>query len=436
MVQVLVLLFSLIAVQGIVPAIIQNKELTEEDYGVIFNYALLFGILLAVVFGFSGFLLAKILGNQIYIPISWSMSILIIADAANSVPRGILLKAKRFKDINIRFLVGLTVGAIFGIAATLLGAGLYALVIVATIPAIISLLLNLSIADIKYARSMALEPVGKIFFFARYQVGFSLVNYLYRNLDNLLIGRFLGSAALGNYSKSYQLISFPITIVLGIVSPVVQPTLSVYEQNITLIRNTYLKACRMLALLAIPVSVFFCLNAEQMVYLLFGSQWTEAILPFAILSLSIWAQMLAQIIIVFWQSRNLPRMLHRNGWISLAIIGASIAIGIVSGTLVGVAIAVAVSYILNFLVSSSLLMRLGLDGKTIDPLIVLIKPLFLGVFLFVALTFIQPYLLFPNLLLTILVRGVVWLSLVSAYLLLSKDFEFILSFMKKEQGEA
>ncbi|MCL1797543.1 MAG: lipopolysaccharide biosynthesis protein [Eggerthellaceae bacterium] len=435
MVQVLVLFFSLITVQGTVPAIIQNKELNEKDYGVLFNYSILLGVFLALVFGASGFLLAIILGNQIYIPISWAMSILIIADAANSVPRGILSKEKRFKDINIRFLLALALGAIVGIASTFFGAGIYALIIVVTVPAITSLFLNLSIANIKHTKSMSLEPVKKIFFFARYQTGFSIINYLYRNLDNLLVGKFLGASALGNYTKSYQLISFPITVILSIVSPVIQPTLSVHEQNTELIRNTYLKACQMLALLAVPVSVFFCLNAEQIVYLLFGSQWTEAIVPFAILSLSIWAQMLAQIIIVFWQSRNLPHILHRNGWISLVIIGVSIVIGILSGTLVGVATAVAISYIVNFFVSSSLLMKLGLNGKITDPLIVLLKPLVLGVFLFVALTLIQPHLLLSNLFLTVLVRGLVWLLLISVYLLISKDYRVIVSFMKKEQKE-
>ena len=432
MVQILVLFFSLITVQSAVPAIIQNKELQEEDYGVLLNYAIVLGVVLALLFGFSGFLLASILNNQIYIPVSWAMSIFIISESANSVPRGILSKQKRFKDINIRFLIALTLGAILGIASTFFGAGLYALIIVATVPSITSLALNLPISKIRFQRSMSLTPVKKIFFFAKHQTGFSIINYLYRNLDNVLVGKFLGPASLGNYAKSYQLISFPITVILGIVSPVIQPILSVHEQNKELIRSTFLKACQMLALLAVPVSVFFCLNAEQIVYLLFGSQWTDAIVPFAILSLSIWAQLLAQIIIVFWQSRNLPHMLLQNGLISLAIISVSIIIGILTGTLIGVAIAVAVSYVINFFVSSSLLMRRGLDGKIRETLVILVKPLLLGALVFIVLIFIQPYLVFGSLILTLLVRLGVWLLLICVYLLVSKDYKFIVSFMRKE----
>lgn len=41
--------------------------------------------------------------------------------------------------------------------------------------------------------------------------GFNIVNYFSRNLDNILIGRFLGSSILGVYSKAYQLLMLPIS---------------------------------------------------------------------------------------------------------------------------------------------------------------------------------------------------------------------------------
>ncbi|WP_254558335.1 oligosaccharide flippase family protein, partial [Salmonella enterica] len=77
--------------------------------------------------------------------------------------------------------------------------------------------------------------------FVKHQTGFSVINYFYRNLDNLLVGKFLGTTLLGNYSKSYQLLSFPITIFLNVINPVMQPILAEHEKNVVLIRDTYLK---------------------------------------------------------------------------------------------------------------------------------------------------------------------------------------------------
>ena len=61
-----------------------------------------------------------------------------------------------------------------------------------------------------------------------------------------------------------------------------QPILAEHEKNVVLIRDTYLKVCRLLAIVAIPVSIFFSLNAGPIIYLLFGKQWSMAILPLSI----------------------------------------------------------------------------------------------------------------------------------------------------------
>jgi len=48
--------------------------------------------------------------------------------------------------------------------------------------------------------------VGSMIKFGSDLVGFNVVNYFSRNLDNVLIGRYYGSGALDLYSKAYQLL--------------------------------------------------------------------------------------------------------------------------------------------------------------------------------------------------------------------------------------
>ena len=44
------------------------------------------------------------------------------------------------------------------------------------------------------------------------QFGFNFINYFSRNSDNILIGKFISTEALGNYNKAYQLLMYPNTI--------------------------------------------------------------------------------------------------------------------------------------------------------------------------------------------------------------------------------
>ena len=44
--------------------------------------------------------------------------------------------------------------------------------------------------------------VGKVFSFSAYQFSFQLLNYFSRNLDKLLMGRYMSLSQLGYYDKS------------------------------------------------------------------------------------------------------------------------------------------------------------------------------------------------------------------------------------------
>lgn len=163
-VQVLVFFFQLLAGSALVPAIIQNKDLNDEDYGIILNYSILFGFLLALIFGLGGgFLLSLLYKNPAYIPLSWSMSLLIIMGATGQVPNGILTKEKRFKEMSLRLLLSGIVGATFGIVAAFMHAGIYAMVLVFTITDFISLVLNLRMVKIHYTRSLKWASVKRFY---------------------------------------------------------------------------------------------------------------------------------------------------------------------------------------------------------------------------------------------------------------------------------
>lgn len=433
-VQVLILFFQLLTGTAISPAIVQNKELKDEDYGVIFNYTILIGVITSLFFGIvGGFALSTIFNNPVYIPICWSMSLIILTAAMNQVPNGILSKEKRFKAISLRLAGASVISGAMGISAALMHAGIYSLVITFTMIEAIILVLNLRLVDIKYTKSMRIEPMKKIFSFVKYQTSSLLLNYFYRNFDNLLVSKFFGARPLGNYSRSYQLLSLPITVFLSVINPVLQPILAEHEKNVPLIRDTYLKISQILAFIAIPVSVFFSLNAEPIIYLLFGNQWGGAVAPLRFLSLSIWAQMLAQMMPAIWQSRNLVRIQSFNGIVSLGIICISIIVGISFGSIDTVAIAVSISYIINFIISGSLLMSRALEGKFRLIVRNLVKPFILGILLYVVLYFTQDFTNILNSFVTLLVRGSIWLVLIVVFLYFSGDLKNIKQLVKNNE---
>lgn len=425
--QVYLLFFQLIVTAGIGPAIIQKKELNEKDYGILFNYTILFSILLTVIFGFSGNLVAFTYHNDMYKPLFWSMSVVVLCEGINTVPRAILNKELRFRALNLRLFFSSFVGAIFGVTAAFAGLGVYALVVSIAVPAIVSLILNFTAIKIQYTRSLSPKPFLSILSFSRNQMFFTIFNYFSRNSDNLLVGKFLGPVPIANYQKSYQLLTMPTTVFLGVITPVLQPILSQHQENVKLIRETFFKIIRVLALIAFPLTIFMMLNAKEIIFFLFGSKWYGAVIPFSILSFSLWAQMLNAVTSSIFMARDHSNKLLINGIISILIMIPSIVVGVSFGSIIYVSIFVCVANLINFTISYWLLMTKVLDGRLIDALKQLITPAFIGAIVAILVYLTNPFLIFSNLFVTLLIRGVVWIVLVLVCMYLFGEIKLVKS---------
>lgn len=430
-VQIVATFMNLFTSEAVPSAIIQDKRLKDRDYGVLFNYSVAFGIIVTIFFGFFGFVLSYFFNDNIYVPVSWLMSILVFASFANCVPQGLFLKGLNFKALSVRRIISSLLGLASGIIAIMLSMGIYAIVITLVIPVVFTLIFNLFYVNIPYNFSFNRKPIKLVGRYVIEQSKFSVLNYGYRNIDNILIGRFFGATDLGYYSKSYQLLSQPITLFLGIITPVLQPVLSNFEDDIHYLQNFYIKISREIAFIAIPISVFFSINSKEIIYFLFGKQWTGAILPMAVLSLSIWVQLLAQVITPIWQSLNLPRLQTRNGEISFILITSFIFIGIVSHSIIYVAFAVSFSYYVNFFVSAGMLMRKGLHSNLFKLSKVLVMPLISGGVSTILMILAKMMIEFNSIFLTLIVRGIIWIIGAVMFLYLTGNLKDIYAFLKK-----
>lgn len=110
--------------------------------------------------------------------------------------------------------------------------------------------------------------------------GFELVNFFSRNLDNILVGRFWGDAALGLYSRAYQLVLFPIGQIRTPLVAVALPALSRLQQEPVRFCSYYRRLLSILALTGMPISAFVVVAAEPLIHTLLGARWT-AIAPWA-----------------------------------------------------------------------------------------------------------------------------------------------------------
>ena len=116
-------------------------------------------------------------------------------------------------------------------------------------------------------------------------IGFNLINYLSRNGDNLLLGRFVGPAGLGLYTKAYGLMLLPLQQVNAPIAAVTVPTLARLQDEPAAFERFYCRAVRLIAYLTMPTVVVLAVLAREVVALVLGPGWEQAAAIFAVLAL-------------------------------------------------------------------------------------------------------------------------------------------------------
>lgn len=327
--------FFLLGDMGFGPAIIQFKQLTNRDYGGIFVFSLILGVLLSVAFAALAYPISWFFHDAAYVDLCWLACIYVFFSAINMVPNGLLLKDKKFFTIGIRLVVTTLIGGAVAIFLAYRGLGTAALVWNLNITAILVFFWNVaSIRNQLSFRGMhMLQSVHTVLSYSLYQAGFSIINYFSRNTDHLIIGRFFGSAPLGLYDKAYKLTSYPIQFIPGILGTVLQPYLSAYQNDKEKLFHYQMLLVRFLAI-AGSFFMFVCMMCgSDIVYIMYGSQWEGCVPLFLILSASIAFQMVMNVTGGILQSAGRTDLLFRQGLLATIIMLMLVFLGAFSRNL-------------------------------------------------------------------------------------------------------
>lgn len=409
---VFIAFFNLLSNIGIGPAIIQYKDLTKNDLNSIFSFTAYVGVVMTLLFYLSSWIIASYYDNSTLIPVCQILSLTILFSCLNIVPLNIQYRDKRFKLAAIASLGTNIATAIIAIVMALLNFGVYALVFQQVMSTVFLFLFFYLKVRLHFTLRLNAASLKKIMSFSVYQFLFNIINYFARNLDKLLVGRFIGMAPLGQYEKSYRMMMLPLQNLTFAITPVMQPVFSTMQNDLHLMAEKYKKLFTLLCYIGFPLSVLLFFLGKELILLFFGDQWTEAILPFRILALSVGLQMLNGTTGSIYQSANATKQLFISGcWCGFFMV-SSFAITIAGwGTIVAVSIGYVIAQLFNSAQAYYLLFKILKYplGKILkDMFCPLVVTFIMGVALFLIFPICESLPLIISLLFKILVAFIVW----------------------------
>ena len=423
---VIISFFSIFTDMGISAAIVQNKTLTEDDLSQIYSFTMWTGIILALLFFGSSWIIASYYDNEILRPLCQWLSINLFFASANIVPNALFYKNKEFKFIAIRSFSIQVAAGIVAVIAALCGAGLYALLI----NPILSGILVFAVSIRKYPQRLRLtfgiQALRKIFSYSVYQFLSGMIFYFSRNLDKLVIGKHMGMAPLGYYEKSYRLMMLPLQNITHIITPVMHPIFSDYQNDKERLASSYERILRFLSFIAFPLTVILFFTAEEITLIIFGDQWMPSVPIFRILALSVGVQILSSSSGSIYQASNDTRSLFICGLFSAVLNISGILIGVyVFESLTAVAWCILTSFTINFIQCYWWMYRVTFHRSLLPLVKQFISPLIVSLMIAACLLPLSYFIDGMNLILTAIAKGFVSFVIFGCYLQLTHEYDII-----------
>lgn len=271
---------------GLSEATVQARTISEPQTSALFwvNAGVSLGLTLCVLAAAP--LVAIFYHQPKLVAVTAALALSLVISGVAVQHDALLNRHMRFTSLALVSVVSQVVTTGVAIGLALGGVGYWALVGGPLAGSLASTLFTFYLCPWIPGRPRRRTGAGAMLKFGAHVTGFEFVNYFSRNLDNMLIGRYIGAAPLGLYAKAYQLFMLPITQIRAPVTQVGMPVLSSLRSQPLRYVRYYQRLTDILATLIMPLTTFAFVEADFLIRVMLGSQWMGAVVLFRILAVA------------------------------------------------------------------------------------------------------------------------------------------------------
>jgi len=257
--------------------LVQRQEVTEEHLSSIFWVNILTGAILAALFFAGAPLLGRIYGEPALAPVMRVIAAMFVIYPIGMVHKAVLTRGLAFRKIAAVEISAAWIGGMTAIALAWMGVGVFSIALQFVVEFIVAAAALRLLCEWRPRFILRWSAVRDLSSFSRNVFFSNITGYWVRNIDNLLIGLYLGQYPLGLYSRAYAIMLFPISRVSWVFGRVLIRSFSIIQEDPARIRCILLKISRAIALLTFPMMLGVAASADAFVACVFGGQWVEMV---------------------------------------------------------------------------------------------------------------------------------------------------------------
>ncbi len=261
---------------GFGPALVRAKNPSKNLWRSVFWVNFLIGIAMTAVL----FLSAGPIADWFKVPeakqIIQALSFLIMLNCVIITPSSELQRRMKFNILSMIEVLSISLGIGVAIYSAIHGYGAWSLVAQQIVLFTVKSILMWVYAQPPIKPVIVIDELKAVFGFSSNYMASRTVNFFARNADNLIIGRVLGTAALGFYSIAYRILLLPVEIFAWGLSQVLMPAMSKFHEDKHRMQAATLKTYRLISAFTFPTMAGISVMAVPLISTLLGDRMAPA----------------------------------------------------------------------------------------------------------------------------------------------------------------
>ncbi len=265
----------LFADSGAGAALIQKKQLENDDIAFSLTVQLMLGALITAAIMLCAPAIADFYGEPRAINVIRWLAIVVMLTAVGSISNCLLKRTLDFKTIQLAQVTGFFCGYVLvGIPLSLNGYGVWSLVAAWVMQSLV----NISICyyRVKHPLSLTLRGGDKILSFGFTTMLSNLASWFSANVDKVVVGRFFSTAELAVYTIPFTFLGTLCSQFIATLQPVFFSSASRLQDDKDTLMANLLIIIEIVCLLIIPILATIATVPEVVIQVIYGAKWVPA----------------------------------------------------------------------------------------------------------------------------------------------------------------
>lgn len=317
-------LTGVLGTMGVREKILKETSISGEKFKALMGLVIAISLVLTLLTLIISIIVSLFYANQfsfgLLFNVGLALSIITPLSVFNNYFEGLQSRQLKFKKQNILSMLGIAVGSGIAVLIAYAQRPYEALVAKLVVPNIIIFLGYVFFLKVDLRFIWNRSILGEMKTFVTYFSSNSIFNYLVRNVDYLIIGKFFSADVLGQYSIAYKILLFPMKTITSRVNAVLLPVLARFNPDSSNFKQKYFLVITVLSLLIFPLIGFISLTADIWVPLVFNSNYSLLAQMISVLAIVGMLQaMVSPVGTLFLLKENLKLMLRNSIIASVAV---------------------------------------------------------------------------------------------------------------------